>query len=231
MKMTNKKCLSFLLGFAFFSLGSRVYDSERAIIGISDKALEIEVENLAITWGRPVIYFEILQQSNCFDISYNQLKYFYSYFLENEINPDLAFSILLVESEGKLKANSYKGAKYGRGLMQVSEIALKDFNLKNKTNYKPDELYNFEINLEIACWTLKQGYKYYEQIKSNKNQTIDDTLKEEHILAIYNRGVGMHVNKYKENIDYTYINKIQTKKLQIENFVSENSVSFSSLVF
>jgi hypothetical protein len=72
-----------------------------------------------------------------------------------------AFLVLgAVESNFLKNAVSKAGAKYGRGIWQVSEIALADYNRVNGTNYKYSELFDVKINAEIAAWMFVYNIYY-----------------------------------------------------------------------
>ena len=99
----------------------------------------------------------------------------------SKVENKIMISIYIVESKFNQYANSYLGAKYGRGIGQVSEIALDEYNRKNKTNYKYNDLYDLEINIMISCWLIDYYCNTY-------NFTI-----EESVMA-YNIGCGNVLN-------------------------------------
>lgn len=117
-----------------------------------------------------------------------------------EINLDI---ISQIESSNNPQAVSYAGAKYGRGLYQISEIALKDYNIENHTAIAPEELFNPEINKQIAQWLFEVRIP---QILNNW----DIPITNETLLWAYNAGVGRvkqgvmpketknYIRKYKE---------------------------------
>ena len=98
--------------------------------------------------------------------------------------------IAQIESNGNTFADSYRGAKYGRGLHQVSEICLTEYNNYNKTNYKPKDLYIPLINTKIAKWYLNVRIP-----KMLKAYNISDTLNNR--LWAYNAGIGRVVKGIK----------------------------------
>jgi soluble lytic murein transglycosylase-like protein len=108
------------------------------------------------------------------------------------------------ESNFIVNANSFLGASYGRGLMQVSEIALKDFNNKMGYDYKPKDLYDPEINLIVGCWIYL----------NNINYGVDN--KHSHLIIAYNCGHKTYKDeknfllsaKRKDGSNYNHLNKV-----------------------
>jgi len=105
--------------------------------------------------------------------------------------------IIQIESSGNMKAfNRNSGA---RGLCQITEICLKEWNNFHKSEkYAVNQLFNGEINKKIADWYLNvripQMLKYYGK-----------EISVEHILICYNAGISYIVsNKQlrKETVDY-----------------------------
>lgn len=97
----------------------------------------------------------------------------------------LIYAIIATESDLHKEANSKAGAKFGRGLMQVSEIGLTDYNWKHGTTYTSSDLYNISINLEIGCWIYLQNENYIH----SSNFT--------YLYVAYNIGAKKY-NRYKE---------------------------------
>ena len=96
--------------------------------------------------------------------------------------------IAQIESSNNPNAVSFLGAKYGRGLYQVSEIYLKEYNTLNRQDIKPDELFNPEVCYKVAYWYMNkripQMLKYYKKPITLNN-----------ILISYNAGIYYTVNK------------------------------------
>lgn len=88
-----------------------------------------------------------------------------------------------IESSNNPMAISFKGAKYGRGLYQISEIVLQDYNERMGFYHKPYELFNKDLNETIALWNMDkripQMLKYYE---------IEDNV--DNRLWAWNAGIG-----------------------------------------
>lgn len=78
------------------------------------------------------------------------------------LDANLVLSIIAVESNFKKNVNSYLGSKYGRGLMQVSEIVLTEYNWTNyKNTKKVSDLYDPIHNIEVGCWYLARLRDHY----------------------------------------------------------------------
>lgn len=119
-------------------------------------------------------------------------------------------TIIYIESAGNSKAISYKGAKYGRGLCQISEIMLKDYNDYHSIKYTVDDLFDSEINKKIAVWALDiripQMLKYYKLEVNTFN-----------ILAAYNWGIGNLRDYYRNSKDMPQETKDYIKKYERNN--------------
>ena len=86
-----------------------------------------------------------------------------------------------IESSGNPKAeNKLSGA---RGLYQITEPALKEFNTFNKAKYTPDDLFNPMVNQTIAKWymdkRIPEMLTYYKIPITVENQ-----------LHAYNAGIS-----------------------------------------
>lgn len=109
-----------------------------------------------------------------------------------QVEIDLA-RIATIESSNNPKADSFRGAKFGRGLHQVSEIALQEYNQRRKESLTPEELYDPETNTKVADWYVQrigQALSFWG---------IPQT--EETLLASYNWGMGNVRRWYKEGAD------------------------------
>ena len=123
--------------------------------------------------------------------------------LSCEYSNDLTIMLGLMATESNFyyRADSCIGAKYGRGIMQVSEKALQDYNKWNGTKYKPNDLYNLEINLRVGFWVFNHNEKY--GIPKND-------LKKS--LSAYNLGAG---NVRSGKIAHNYVAKVTAKAQKI----------------
>lgn len=90
-----------------------------------------------------------------------------------------------IESSNNPNAVSYRGAKYGRGLYQISEICLDDYNrfAGHVFTFYPEDLFDPKVNEMIAKWYLTKRIpamlRHY-----NKEVTVDS------VLWAYNAGIG-----------------------------------------
>ena len=130
------------------------------------------------------------------NLSKQEIKILLDTLENNAKEPIIMLSIYSVESKFDKEANSYLGAKYGRGIGQVSEIALADYNRVNKTEYTPDDLYDIATNVIVSCWV----YDY------NENYGIYGTEKK---IIAYNEG---HVYAKKKETS-NYLDKVNKKML------------------
>ena len=100
--------------------------------------------------------------------------------------------IVQLESGGNNLAVSEKLAI---GSMQITNVALQDYNKFHKTEYTQEHLYISKINKKIGVWMLSQRIPYYL-----KEYNIPNTLT--YKLIIYNWGIGNFVNWYKSGRNY-----------------------------
>jgi len=105
--------------------------------------------------------------------------------------------IIKIESHGNEKA--YNRGSGARGLCQITEICLKEWNNFHKTEvYSLKDLFNGEINKKIADWYLNvripQLLKHYGKEVNTRN-----------IIICYNAGISYVVSNKrlkKETVDY-----------------------------
>ena len=81
---------------------------------------------------------------------------------------NIFYALMFVESKFKKHADSYIGKEYGRGLCQVSEIGLKDYNRINESNINPKELYDIPTNIKVAYWIFQRNEVYLKNKDLNK---------------------------------------------------------------
>ena len=152
--------------------------------------------------------FKLDNSIDKFILSYNKnlstkdiwtIKFLTKKYTKSADDYTLMLSLYSIESNFYKNANSFLGAEYGRGLGQISEIALKEYNRKNNTDIKPLELYNEEINIKISCWL----YYYYQDLY--KLDTVGT-------LMVYNKGFGGYS---KNRNDIGYSNKILNNKIKL----------------
>lgn len=77
---------------------------------------------------------------------------------------EFILALIAVESKFNPTANSYLGAEYGRGLMQISEIALEEYNNWHypEQHVSIEMLYLPYINIQVGCWTLAHNRDHYK---------------------------------------------------------------------
>ena len=126
----------------------------------------------------------------------------------NNYNIDIE-QVKYIESLNNPKVTSHDGAI---GLMQITPIALKEWNLHNTEKYSRKDLFNPSINVKIGEWFLHD--RIPEILETNK---IPVTIN--HVLMSYNWGAYSVVKWYKKGGNYskipeetkTYLNKYWSK--------------------
>jgi hypothetical protein len=115
------------------------------------------------------------------------------------------------ESNFKKFADSFLGPESGRGVWQVSEAVLEDFNNKyawrfNKF-YTPNDLYDIKINAEVATWAYRRNF-LYGNIPSNE---YDEGVVAYNVGADYfkNNRYDLLVNKKYKGRDYKHLDKVK----------------------
>ena len=127
---------------------------------------------------------------------------------EHQIDPRLVKAVIWRESRFQ---TDMLGKNSERGLMQVSEIAAREWAKSNSIqNFEPNQLFNPEINLEIGCWYLSKALQRW-------NSQLEPVP---FALAEYNAG--------KSRVDRWIRVALQRSKqpLSAEDF--ENSIDFPS---
>lgn len=112
--------------------------------------------------------------------------------------------ISLIDNDLICNTDSFLGAKYGRGISQVSEIALEEYNNKNHTDYVPTDLYNVKINVKISMWLLNKYHHGYDYNGNYFERSVEKTS------LIYNNGyvVIRGTEKQKSKCNYEYYSDI-----------------------
>jgi len=108
---------------------------------------------------------------------------------------ELLNAIIMTESNGNPNAVSYLGYNYGIGLMQVSKIGLKDYNLWNGTKYTQEDLFNPSINIKVGSWIFIHNTHYGvpKEVPA--------------LLTAYNAGVQYYKT---HGIRHVYVNKVMS---------------------
>lgn len=102
-----------------------------------------------------------------------------------------------IESSNNPHAVSFLGSRYGRGLYQVSEVALKDYLRYHKEErITPDDLFVVAINERVARWLLEK--RIPQILRSLKRPVTLET-----VLSAYNKGYSPilakdYINRYKK---------------------------------
>lgn len=86
------------------------------------------------------------------------------------------------QQESKYNPMAFNKTSKARGLFQVTPIVLKDYNSKTNHNYTEKDLYNPEINTEIAAWSFNKNRTYL------KNYGVEPTM--ENLIRAFNSGCG-----------------------------------------
>jgi len=114
-----------------------------------------------------------------------------------------------IESSSNPMAISYRGAKYGRGLCQISEVCLEDYNNHNirheRNKIVVEQLFTPKTNLIIADWYMNKRIPYMLRYYG-----IEDTVKNR--LWSYNAGIGRVVNGIMPQETKRYIEKYKESK-------------------
>lgn len=112
-----------------------------------------------------------------------------------DFNVTTILGLMAQESHYISKAKSKANAK---GLMQVTPIALKDYNRYHNTSYIESDLYDDRINIMIGCWTLNRQKKYID------SDNIDECI------ISYNSGSTNFKNNKSDYLNkYTYLDMVK----------------------
>ena len=107
-------------------------------------------------------------------------------------------TVLAVIAQESNYISSARSKADARGLMQVTPIALKDFNRYHNTSYTESDLYNDGINIMIGCWTL------------DRQKTYIGTDNLASCIISYNSGASNFKNNKSNYLDkYSYLEKVQ----------------------
>jgi len=117
----------------------------------------------------------------------------------DRLDPNFIEQVMYAESRG---GQNMKFDKNGRGIMQVSDIALKDYNKKNISNYTIHDLKDPGINIKIGCWYLNWIAK---RLAAN-----EQAVTPENIYLAYN--VGMTNFLHHKHLYFSGINPKTGKK-------------------
>lgn len=97
---------------------------------------------------------------------------------------------IIVEIESNGNPLTYNHKSKARGLYQITEICLKDYNQENNAKISPQSLFNPKIGELVAKWYLTQRIPLFL-----RNKGIPITL--DNLLIVYNFGIG-NLIKYRQ---------------------------------
>jgi soluble lytic murein transglycosylase len=127
---------------------------------------------------------------------------------EHLLDPRLVKAVVWRESQFQ---TDMVGRNNERGLMQVSEIAARDWAKSNAVpNFEPNQLFNPEVNLEIGCWYLSKALQRWNS----------QTEPVPFALAEYNAG--------KSRVDRWIRVALQRNKQPLSAEAFEDSIDFPS---
>ena len=162
---------------------------------ISEVQITTQIKEATLQIEEPLVNqrdlnFEIVQDLNGFlskaDV-YELVDSVNFYSELNEIPSIVVYGMMWQESSFRPKAKSHLGSEYGKGLLQVSDVALADYIRKHPTcTYVPSDLYDIAINIEVGTWVFQQNTHY----------GVDDI--EDALIIAYNCGAGT----YKKEKDF-----------------------------
>ena len=112
--------------------------------------------------------------------------------------------IIWIESKNRAKAHNT--SEDARGLMQIRNIVLQEWNNYNPQEiYTPKDLFTPQINIKIGTWYLEkrcpQMLKYYKIYPSVKDVDLYN-------IACYNWGIGNVIKWHKRGGKYYELPKI-----------------------
>ena len=110
-------------------------------------------------------------------------EYVETYSQEFEIDENLVYSIIKVESKFNKNAISRRAAK---GLMQISDITRKW--AEEELELVSVDIFDPETNIKIGCWYLNKLFKEFDSVDL--------------VIAAYNGGSG-NVSKWLKNENYS----------------------------
>lgn len=117
--------------------------------------------------------------------------------------------IISIESNWKEKAYNKKSG--ARGLGQITQIALQDYNQMNPGNKKKvEDLYDPQTNMMISSWMLNE--RIPSLLRHYKKPVTEDN-----ILWAYNAGIGRVVDNVMPLETKDYIRKYKARKTAVSN--------------
>lgn len=98
-----------------------------------------------------------------------------------------ALVIVNVESDFKTDAYNERGKAYG--LTQITSPCLKEYNNVNGTNYKLENMFDIDLNLEVGFWYYSRLMKHYSKFNEYGITLTSDTTALRDSYIAYNIGV------------------------------------------
>lgn len=128
------------------------------------------------------------------EVAYEILKITEYYADKYKFDKSLILGMIAQESRFLSTAKSKADA---RGLMQITPLALEDYNNANETCFTVADLSDMKINISIGCWTLERQKKYLNS----------DDLSE--CIISYNSGALNFKNNWDDyTMKYSYLDKV-----------------------
>lgn len=128
------------------------------------------------------------------EVAYEILKITEYYADKYKFDESLILGMIAQESRFLSTAKSKADA---RGLMQITPLALEDYNNANETYFTITDLSDMTINISIGCWTLERQKKYLNS----------DDLSE--CIISYNSGaLNFKNNRDDYKMKYLYLDKV-----------------------
>lgn len=109
-------------------------------------------------------------------------------------------AIAQAESDGYVWAVSRKGAHHGRGILQISEIALRHYIWEHPGSEWMDVncLFNTNLSSVIALWYLNKASRVYDEIDYPSTRFA-------FVLSCYNIGISGTISN---GINYPYVKRV-----------------------
>ena len=190
LSFTLLAAISVFVVFMFVKLSFESYSEHITVESkVEEKVIIKKEEARLIEKSRDDAVSEMISISDGRVSSHNASD-IYDYAIENAkvfgFDYTMILGMIATESRFITKEESFLGAKYGRGLMQVSEVALKDYNDWNGTKYTAEDLYKANTNIMIGCWTLNQQKRYLSNMM--KNRGISECVSDSDMAISFNVG-------------------------------------------
>lgn len=175
-------------------------NDEEDNIDYNKKDIEfIQSYNKSISYENAKLLIEIINNE-----IYNYDWIEYEFYLSLCCQESKFKNITLSNNNLICKTNSFLGAEFGRGISQVSEIALLEYNNKTNSNYLSNDLYDVKINVKISMWLLNKYHHGYDYDGNYFERSVEKTS------LIYNNGyvVIRGTEQQKSKCNYNYYSDI-----------------------